>query len=286
MELVAASKMRKAVNSVLSSRPYAEAAWAAISEMASMPGSDLHPLLQSKPNAEKVLVLLFTSDRGLCGGFNAQMIRKMGQFLGKLPKDVQVDFVTVGRKGTDAMSRKGENLVATFTDITNEPTINQIKPISDLIISDFTEGKYRAVYLAFTDYVSALVQKPNISQLLPLSRIEGLGDVSDALKGTGNTQGSAGSELDLGGKEFLFEPSPREVLDAMLPRLVEAQIYQAVLETAASEHSARMMAMRTASDSANEMIESLTLSYNRARQAGITAEIAEISSGKAALENN
>jgi F-type H+-transporting ATPase subunit gamma len=142
------------------------------------------------------------------------------------------------------------------------------------------------VYLAFTDYVSALIQKPNIGQLLPIVRIEGLGEVSDALKGIEKNPEITETDQSLTGHEYLFEPSPRDVLDVMLPRLVEAQVYQAVLETSASEHSARMLAMRSATDAAVEMIDSLTLSFNRARQAGITAEIAEISSGKAALESN
>jgi len=278
MELVAASKMRKAVSSVLSSRPYAEAAWRAIHEMAKVTSTDLHPLLQTKPGA----------DRGLCGGFNSQMLRNIKKFVADLPEGREVDFVTVGKKGERAMRRAGNNIVATFTDIDAHPTVNEIRPIADLATADFVAGKYEAVYLAFTDYVSALIQKPNISQLLPITRIEGLGEVSDALKGVEKSQGSAAADLDVSGgaQEYLFEPSPQAVLDVMLPRLVEAQVYQAVLETSASEHSARMVAMRSATDAAVEMIDSLTLSYNRARQAGITAEIAEIAGGKAALDSN
>ena len=288
MELVAASKMRKAVSSVLSSRPYAEAAWRAIHEMAKVTSTDLHPLLQTKPGADRVLILLFTSDRGLCGGFNSQMLRNIKKFVADLPEGREVDFVTVGKKGERAMRRAGNNIVATFTDIDAHPTVNEIRPIADLATADFVAGKYEAVYLAFTDYVSALIQKPNISQLLPITRIEGLGEVSDALKGVEKSQGSAAADLDVSGgaQEYLFEPSPQAVLDVMLPRLVEAQVYQAVLETSASEHSARMVAMRSATDAAVEMIDSLTLSYNRARQAGITAEIAEIAGGKAALDSN
>ena len=280
MELVAASKMRRAVSSVLASRPYAEAAWTAIREMAKVTDAELHPLLQTKSAAERVLVLLFTSDRGLCGGFNSQLMRVVKKFIEDLPVGVEVDFLTIGRKGQDAVRRLNQNIVATFTDLAIYPTVLDIRPIAKIAIEDFVAGKYRSVYLAFTDYISTLVQKPNISQLLPIARIEGLGEIDNSIK----TEKSAGQKLNISQQEYLFEPSPQAVLDVMLPRLVEAQVYQAILETSAAEHSARMLAMRNATEAATEMIDSLTLSYNRARQAGITAEIAEISSGKAALE--
>jgi len=284
MELVAASKMRKAISNVLASRPYAEAAWRAIREIAKVTDPGLHPLLSTKPGAGRVLVILFTSDRGLCGGFNAQMLRKTNEFVKGVAEGMEVDFITIGKKGQGAVRRFGLNLVASFIELEAHPTVTDIRPIADLASRDFIDGKYEAVYLAFTDYVSALIQKPNISQLLPLARIGGLGEVGE----TGEReQRSAGEELEVGGRrEYVFEPSPEAVLREMLPRLVEAQVYQAILESSASEHSARMVAMRSATDAASEMIDSLTLTYNRVRQAGITAEIAEISSGKAALESN
>jgi len=286
MELVAASKMRKAVSSVLASRPYAEAAWRAIREMAKVTSTELHPLLQTKPGADRILVLLFSSDRGLCGGFNSQMMRGLTKFIDDLGENLTADFITVGRKGQNMIRRRGCNITASFTDLSAHPVVTDIRPMAKLAIDDFTSEKYGAVYLAFTDYVSALVQKPNISQLLPITRIEGLGEVSEALAGIDKAESDVNESLNIGAREYLFEPSPQDVLNVMLPRLVEAQIYQAMLETSAAEHSARMVAMRSATDAATEMIDSLTLSYNRARQAGITAEIAEISSGKSALESN
>lgn len=281
MELVAASKMRKAVSSVLATRPYAQAAWKAIQQIAESTDTDLHPLLSPHDASGRSLIVLITSDRGLCGGFNGQMLRKIIAFVGE-DKDT-LDFVTIGRKGQDACRRFGYSVVATFTDMANNPSVTDVRPIADIAINDFMEKKYDKVYLAFTDYRSALVQTPMVSQLLPLKRIEGLGEASDALFGVKTeeslTDGNATTSV-----EFLFEPSPREVLDVMLPRIVEAQVFQGILESSASEHSARMMSMRSASDAADEMIDNLTLTYNQARQAGITAEIAEISSGKAALE--
>ena len=285
MELVAASKMRRAIASVLATRPYAEAAWRAVAEIAKVSDPTLHPLLAKsrEKRSGRVLLVVFTSDRGLCGGFNAQLLREVAGFL-RTTKD-ELDIVAVGKKGQGALLRMQKRIIAAFADLTNNPRIADVKTIADIAISDFVGRKYDAVHMAFTDYRSALVQKPIVRQLLPIVRIGELGTVEEAAAGTplprGGTEGPPGEE---GTYEYLFEPSPEQVLDMMLPRLVESQIFQALLESSASEHSARMMAMRSASDAASDMIDDLTLTYNQARQAGITREIAEISSGKAALE--
>jgi len=277
MELVAASKMRKAVAAVLASRPYAEAAWAAVGEIARTAPADapLHPLLAPRAEVKRVLLVVFTSDRGLCGGFNAQILKEVAAFLKTAPADL--DVVAVGKKGQGALQRLKRTIVAAFAGLTNAPRFAEVRTIADLATRDFLAGKYDRACIAFTDYRSALIQKPIIRQLLPIVRIGELGEVGKAAEeGKKAAPGAA--------VEYTFEPSPRAVLDQMLPRLVEAQVWQALLESAASEHSARMMAMRTASDSAGDMIDDLRLTYNQARQAGITREIAEISSGKAALE--
>ena len=277
MELVSAAKMRKAVSSVLATRPYAEAAWGALRELAKVTDPTSHPLLRVHSDAQKkTLVILFSSDRGLCGGFNSQLLRQFMAFSGK--KQGQIDVVAVGKKGQDGLRRRNVSIVGAFADLGNVPKLTDIRPIADLAITDFVAAKYDAVWLAFTNFRSALTQIPTIRQLLPLTTIDGFGDVEELRGLTPN-----GSD-PVKNVEFLFEPSPQAVLDTMLPRLVEAQIYQALLDSTASEHSARMMAMRSATDAASEMIEDLTLTYNQARQAGITREIAEISSGKAALE--
>jgi F-type H+-transporting ATPase subunit gamma len=281
MELVAAAKMRKAVQATLGTRPYAEAAWRAVRELAEVAEPDAHPLLRRPAGAKKTLVIYFSSDRGLCGGFNAQLLRRYAEFAGKHSEEIEI--VAVGRKGQDALRRRDARIIAAFSDLANEPTIAGIRSVADIAIQEFRSGRYDAVHIAYTDFRSALVQTPNIKQLLPIVRIEGLGDV-DGVSEAPLRQGSGGRPTESVVGEFLFEPSPQAVLDAMLPRLVESQIYQALLESSASEHSARMMAMRSATDAASEMIEDLTLTYNQARQAGITREIAEISSGKAALE--
>lgn len=283
MELVAASKMRRAIAAVLATRPYAEAVWRAVGEMAKVADPTLHPLLKVKESRKKILLIVFTSDRGLCGGFNAQALKTVAEFI--RGTKAEVDVIAVGKKGQGAISRMHKRIVAAFSELTNNPRIGDIRTIADLAIDDYVKDVYDAVYIAFTDYRSALVQKPTIEQLLPIVRIAGLGEVQEAAEG--KPPKSGGEELRItpaGSHEYLFEPSPEKVLDMILPRLVESQIYQALLESSASEHSARMMAMHSASDAASDMIDGLTLSYNQARQAGITQEIAEISSGKAALE--
>ncbi len=287
MELVAAAKMRKAISGVLATRPYAEAAWRAVEEIARRADASTHPLLRQDRAAGRALVILFTSDRGLCGGINSRMAKKLLEFLsGRDPR--QFDFVAVGKKGQQLLGRRGFNLVASFNNPAHNPRLTEIYPIARIAMDDFVSGKYGAVFLAFTDYRSSLVQEPIVRQLLPIVRVAELGEIGRGLGKGGAPAGghSGGEDLKVAGSggEYLFEPSPQDVLNIMLPRLVETQVYQALLESLASEHSARMMAMRSASDSANDMISQFTLMLNQARQAGITMEIAEISSGKAALE--
>ncbi len=266
MELVAASKMRKAMQSVLGTRPYAEIAWNTVLSISSATDTSLHPLLQEHAEVKNVLLVLITSDRGLAGGFNTNILRKTFEEMQRLGKDVNVATICVGKRGADAMRRANKPILASFTDLTNNTKFEDVLPIGRMIIDEFIAGSYDKVIIAYTDFVSVLIQKPIMLELLPLGRPR------DAV------------EADM--QDYTFEPSAQVVLDQILPRLVETMVYQTILESAASEHSARMMAMRSASDAAGDMIEDLTFSYNQARQAGITQEIAEISSGRAALETS
>lgn len=262
MELVSASKMRKAVNAVLSSRPYAALARETVAAVSRVSDTSLHPLLRSGGEVKRALVVVFASDRGLAGGFNVNVLRKTVATIHELGA-VSVDAVCVGKRAIDAVRKAGKPIIAQFVDLSNTPRFEDILPVGRLIISEFTKGAYDAVLVISTDYVSALTQRPNVIELLPIrsQKTETAGQV-----------------------EYAFEPSPTDVLNRMLPRLVETMVYQALLESAASEHASRMMAMRSASDAAGDMIDALTFTFNQARQAGITQEIAEISSGKAALE--
>jgi F-type H+-transporting ATPase subunit gamma len=276
MELVAASKMRKAQLATLATRPYSTRAWFVISDLASKTDPDLHPLLRRKPYVKKICLILITSDRGLCGGFNAQIIKKSLDFILKEQKaGKEIELITIGKKGRDFMARHKIKIVADFVNLSSITRLVEIKALTKMVLEDFINNKYDEIYLAYTDFVSTVVQKPRIKKLLPFSieKETELGDV-----------GLVHKEEEKEFYEFLFEPSPDVVLAYLLPRLVEVQIYQALLESNASEHSARMIAMKNASDAASDMIFDLTLSYNQARQAAITKEIAEISGGKAALE--
>ncbi|MFH1430102.1 MAG: ATP synthase F1 subunit gamma [Candidatus Uhrbacteria bacterium] len=282
MEMVAAAKMRRAVDAALRTRAYAQLAWKMIGALQGTVDEEVHPLLRVasslERSASRILYIVMASDRGLCGGFNAQLFKMLLEDVREHASDPScVRFVSIGKKAEQFLRRKGWNLEASFVDVAVAPKVAELRPISQIAIDAFTRGEVDEVRLVFTDFVSSLRQQPVARTLLPLQRIAeiGIGEPEEAL----NTQ----EETIV--QEFLFEPDPKLVLDAMLPRLTELQVYQSYLETGASEHSARMFAMRSASDAASDMIQSLTLSLNRARQAMITSEIAEISAGRAALGN-
>jgi F-type H+-transporting ATPase subunit gamma len=291
MELVAASKMRSAVNNTLASRPYSKLAWDTVLSIGAATDTSSHVLLKKSEKVEKVLLLLITSDRGLAGGYNNNMIRRVREEVNALEDSVSIETISIGKRGADAMRRMELPIMASFTDITNKTTFEEVLPIGKMVIDEFSKGNFDRVKVAYTDFVSAITQKPLVLDLLPLGSLESVEEIGKVEVGGETTPSATGGNSSLAeiekretGAEFTFEPSPRGVLDKILPRLVETMVYQAVLESAASEHSARMMAMRSASDAASEMIDDLTFTFNQARQAGITQEIAEISSGKAALE--
>ncbi len=278
MELVAASKMRKAMQSVLGTRPYAKLAWETVTSISSKIDTSLHPLLREHKELKRVLLLVISSDRGLAGGFNTNIIRKTFEQMKTYATDVEIQTVCIGKRAADAMRRSHKPILASFTDITNNTKFEEVLPIGRMVVDEFTKGNYDKVVVAYTNFVSALTQRPIILELLPLGKPA---DVTNNEFGHESTNKETGN-ISL----YQFEPSPQIVLDRILPRLVETMVYQAVLESAASEHSARMMAMRSASDAARDMLGDLTFTYNQARQAGITQEIAEISSGAAALQTS
>lgn len=266
MELVAASKMRKAVNAVLMSRSYSRLAWETVMSIGKKIDTSQHPLLRESETVARVLVLLVASDRGLAGGYNTNVIKIALQEIRRLGEQVEIESICIGKRGADAMRRAGQHVLASFTEITNNTKFEEVLPIGRMVIHEFSSGRFDKVLLVYTDFISAISQKPIMVELLPV----------------GEEKTEMTEKIQM---EYTFEPSPNDVLDKILPRLVETMVYQAVLEAAASEHSSRMMSMRSASDNAGEMIDDLTFTFNQARQAGITQEIAEISSGKAALES-
>lgn len=278
--------MRKAVSNVLATRSYSTLAWELVRNLARRTDSQYHPLLETRDPVKKVGMILITSNRGLCGGFNNQIISRVVRFIKQQKEEVgiEADLVIMGKKGREEMFKQGHTVIAEFKklDITN--MIHEIRPLSNLIINDYLERKYDKVMIAYTDFVSTLVQKPRVLELLPIERRKEDQYLGQAKTGDLEPEKTSEFKLQLTEFEYLFEPSPDEVLSELLPRLLEMQIYQAILESDASEHSSRMVAMRSASDSAADMIDDLTMMFNKARQSSITAELADISGGRIALE--
>lgn len=279
MELVAASKMKRAVDKVLATRPYSNLAWDTVLRLVKKVNTKSHPLLTSRKEIKKIGIILISSNRGLCGGFNSQAAGRVLKSIGSLKSiypTAEISLITLGRKGGEALIHAGISIVADFKkeDIVSE--VEEVLPVAKIIMNDYLTGKYDRVFIVYTDFVSSLKQVPRVKQILPLEKIP-----DEMLGGVKNQP----ADLEMTEEhEYIFEPSPDKVLADILPRLVEIQLFQALLESNASEHSARMLAMRNASDAASDMIYDLTLSFNKARQASITQEISEISAGKAVLE--
>ena len=317
MEMVAAAKMRKAIEAVLRTRTYANLSWETVLHLAQANGTNgsgektLHPLLakraevnpvksreagtpqdaESFNRVNKVLIILIASNRGLCGGFNTALINKAVSSIKK--HDSLTDFMVMGKKARVVYKYFGYNITAEFEKEDISTGVSEAMPLAKMAITDFLAGKYDKVFVAYTDFISATKQLPRVRQLLPVETEKEdkyLGVVGkDTRVGVTEEFVREKKESHLEHEEhrheYTFEPSPEEVLDQMVPRLVEVQLFQAILESNAAEHSARMAAMHQATEAATDMIDDLTLTYNKARQAGITREIAEISAGAEALKD-
>lgn len=274
MELVSAAKMRRASQGALATRPYALSAWSLLEHLMAKTDRALHPLLAVR-EIKKTAVIYITTDRGLVGGLNAQLGRAAIAF----PKVGETVFISVGKRGEDFLRRTGRPMVAAFTGITDRPNFVAIRPVAKLTIDAFRKGEVDRVVIIYPDFVSTLRQVPRVKELLPLHR----DSIRKFLEETGRAKESIATEA-ADDTEFTFEPTPDAVLEVMLPQLVEMQLFQALLEASASEHAARMVAMRNATDAAGELADGLTLLYNQTRQAAITKDLSEISASRAALE--
>ena len=256
MQFVAASKLRRAQDATLAARPYAEKLDEVLADLAAVLGDEHHPLL-ARPEGGTRLLVVITTDRGLAGPLNTNTIRfalnEAAEFDGRLT------VVTVGRKGRDAIRRSGIPIAAHFNGFGDKPSFADVTPLSRLVSDDFLSGTYGQIDLVYPRFVSTLVQRPIAEPLLPIR------PGPDAPRVPGN--------------QFIFEPNPAAVLRQLLPRYVATRVYQAILETTASEMSSKMVAMKSATENAEELIDDLTLSYNKVRQANITREMIEIASG-------
>ena len=256
MQFVAASKLKRAQDATLSARPYSQKIDELLADLAAVIGPDEHPLLARREEGKRLIVLI-TSDRGLAGPFNTNTIRFAAAEITEHSGDLAV--VTVGRKGRDAMRRSRVPMEAQFEGFGDRPTFAEVLPLARLITDDYLADKFARVDVIFSQFVSTLTQRPALDRLLPIEPAE-------------DTEG-------IPGNQFIFEPNPAVVLEQLLPRYIAARLFQAVLESKASEESSRMVAMRNATDNAEDLIQDYTLAYNKVRQANITREMIEISSG-------
>jgi F-type H+-transporting ATPase subunit gamma len=256
MQFVAASKLRRAQESTLAARPYSDLLDEILADLAAVLGGDEHPLLMRREEGKRLIVLI-TSDRGLAGPLNTNAIRFASKEIVEYSGDLEL--VSVGRKGRDAMRRARVPIVAHFAGFGDRPTFDDVLPLARLISDEYEACTYNQVDIVFTRFISTLVQRADMAQLLPI-------------KPSSDTRGIPGSQ-------FIFEPAPEVVLDELLPRYVGTRLYQAALESTASFFSSQMVAMKNATENADELIDDLTLSYNKARQAQITSELIEIASG-------
>jgi F-type H+-transporting ATPase subunit gamma len=274
MELVAASKMKRAVSQTLASRIYSSYSWEILTSLSERIENISNKFFIENNNNEKYLIVLITSNRGLCGGYNSQIIKKTISLIKNENVGQAVDIITVGKKGDGAMRRTGQNVIATFTDIPDNVSMRDIIPLSTLFANEFKNEKYSKVYVAYTDFISALNQKPIIKKILPISKEE----FKETLEI--NIKEKAKNKIEV---SYLIEGDTNMLVDTLAEKLIRMQIYQMMLESSASEQSSRMVAMKNANEAAGEMIDDLTLVFNKARQAGITREISEISAGMASV---
>lgn len=266
MEMIAASEMRRAQQATLASRNFSEKAREVLRYVATEPGRSklLHPLLEERSEIKNIAIVLYTADRGLAGAYNVNVIRKTLDFMKPYERASQgVRLLTVGKRGRDLMRRFGKSVVADFSDMGVRPDMMQVTALARAAVDEFLTGRADEVHLAYTDFINVLRQTPTLVRILPIQQAD--------IQHEGPPQ------------VYLYEPSAEEILAQVLPRFVQVQIYQALLESNASEQAARMVAMRNATDNAKELIESYTLLRNKVRQASITREILDIVGGAEAM---
>lgn len=271
LQAVSASKVRKSMQALMETRPYATKAWQVLTHIAMQPGREtLHPLLTRRDQINKILVVLLTGDRGLAGAYNTNIVRFVLQTF--RDSEAPVEYITVGRKGRDLMIRRRQTIVAEFSNLPAAPSYADVSAIGRLAVDDFLNGSVDEVYLVYTNFINLVHQVPLVKKLLPLE-VEAEGgrvmDINAASRGPAAT--------------YIYEPGQEQILDEIIPRFTSLQVYQAIMESLASEHASRMVAMKNATDSATSLAGALQLEYNKARQQAITNEILDIAGGAEAL---
>jgi F-type H+-transporting ATPase subunit gamma len=269
LQAVSASKVRKAIEALMATRPYASKAWQVLAHIAQQPGREtLHPLLTRHGTVKNTLVVVISGDRGLAGAYNTNLIRFVfRQFNGW---QNPVKYVAVGRKGRDLLLRRRQNVMAEFSNLPAAPSFSDVSAIGRLAVEEYLNGNVDEVYLVYTDYFNMVKQEPAMRKLLPLEVDTGEGRVEEF-----NSSSTSAA--------YIYEPAESEILDEIIPRFTALQVYQAVLESLASEHAARMVAMRNATENAKELVDGLQLEYNKVRQQSITSDMLDIAGGAEAL---
>lgn len=295
MEMVSAAKMRRATAAVMAIRPYAHSAWSVLTNLArafELYGEGLLSVREVK----SILMIVVSTNRGLCGAYNTNLSRKLKHEISHPERlkmnrmgtkkieskikneELKIDYITIGKKGDNIVRRLGGNIIATFPGLSYNPRPQDVRPLANIVMEEYLKETYDKVVIVYTDFVSVINQQTKIRQVLPVSKVDiekQIAEIDEHAK----EYGLVGPKV-----EYKIEPSPKEVLTHIFPRLIEMQIYHAIQESNASKESARMIAMRNATDAAGEMVTGLTLAFNQIRQSKITQEIAEISAGAAALE--
>ncbi len=271
LQAVSASKVRKSMQAMYDTRPYASKAWQVLTHIAAQPGRDtLHPLLTKRADIKNVLVVMISGDRGLAGAYNTNIVRFTLQHFNDY--QVPVSYITVGRKGREMLLRRRKTILAEFSNLPAAPTFVDVSAIGRLAVDEFLEGHYDEVFLVYSDFINLVRQEPAIKKLLPL----------EVETGTERVEDYARVEKKLAAS-YIYEPGQTQILDEIVPRFTSLQVYQSIMESLASEHAARMVAMKNATDSATALGDALQLEYNQVRQQSITSEMLDIAGGAEAL---
>jgi F-type H+-transporting ATPase subunit gamma len=266
MEMVAASKMKKAQKKAQASKPYSHKVFEVISDLLQDSGPKLHPLLKKPKFNKSPLIIIISTNRGLCGSLNLNLFRYLNRFLYKFEDNsIKFDFITLGKKGLAQVFKMNFNVLADFSE--ELPFSKSIASVTNLLAQRFIISQNSSVYLAYSDFINALRQEPKIKKILPLAKPEPVSKEDEELK-----------------PDFIIEPDPKKIIGFLLPFYLESQVREAVLEAEASEYSARMLAMKNATENANELVDGLTLEYNKVRQQTVTSEISDIVTAKISME--
>ncbi len=269
LQAVSASKVRKAIDQLEDTRPYSVKAWQVLQHIAEQPDrSTLHPMLVEHAEVKKIIAIVISGDRGLAGAYNSNIIRVADQWAETI--DVPVKYITVGKRGRDQLLRGGKDILAEFCDLPAKPTYNDISPVGSIAVDQFLDDEIDEVYLIYTKFINRMNHKPVVKKILPLDS-----DPEDRVTDFEDIGKLAGG--------YIFEPDQKSLLEEIIPRFTILQVFHAVIESLASEHSARMVAMKNATDNATDLADALQLEYNKARQQAITNEMLDIAGGAEAV---